>query len=374
MKRTIRILQVCGIMNRGGIETMLMNLFRKIDRDKIVFDFMVHSREEGSYDEEIKALGGNIYYVPQYNGANHLLYSKEWKRFFEEHPEHTIIHGHMRSTAGIYLKIAKKYNRATILHSHSTSIRGKGIAVLIKGFWQYMGRYSADYFFSCGQDAGEWLFGKKIVSGDRFYLVKNAIDVENFAYDGKKREELRDEKDLSDKYVVGHVGSFTPVKNHKFLLEMFMDVKKHKDNAVLYLVGQGPLEKEIEQRIVDFDLEDSVIMAGTTSRVQDAFLLMDVFVFPSIHEGLPMVLMEEQVTGLPCIANGEGITTEAKVTELIEFMALSEGARAWSEKVLAVNTKGRKTHSKELIYAGYDVNVTAQWLCEFYLGLIRVHI
>ena len=369
MERPIRILQVCGIMNRGGIETMLMNLFRRIDRNQIVFDFMVHSEEEGEYDEEIKALGGNIYNVPSYNGKNHFSYKKKWNKFFEEHKEYAIVHGHVRSTAGIYLKIAKEHGCVTIFHSHNTKTSGHGIEVLVKEFWQYRGRYYTDYFFACGQEAGEWLFGKKIVSGKRFYLVKNAIDVEKFAYDSKKREQLRKEMGLTEKYVVGNVGSFTTQKNHDFLLKAFREARNLRENAVLYLVGQGPLKEEIVKSIADLGLQDDVILAGTTSSVQDAYLIMDVFAFPSLHEGLPLVLIEAQATGVPCVVSKDRVTPEVKVTNSIEFLSLDEGVKVWGSRVLEVEARGRKSHLKEVVDAGYDVEQTALWLRGFYLKI-----
>ena len=157
--KKIRILHVLGSLNMGGAETLIMNLYRNIDRDKIQFDFVVHTNKIGLYEDEIKELGGKIYRIQRYKGINHFSYKKEWNNFFEEHKEYKIIHGHMRSTASIYLKIAKKYGRITIAHSHNTS-NGHGFSSLVKKILQYNIRNVSDYFMGCSYEANKRLFGK----------------------------------------------------------------------------------------------------------------------------------------------------------------------------------------------------------------------
>ena len=166
MSEPIRILHVFGQMNRGGAETMIMNLYRHIDRTKIQFDFMVHSEEKCAFDDEIGQLGGKIYRVPRYNGRNHFLYIKEWSKFISNHKEYKIIHGHIRSTASFYLKVCKDNDRVTIIHSHSTSSGSGIISSVVKNILQYPIRKIADYFIACSIPAGKWLFGENIVGGD----------------------------------------------------------------------------------------------------------------------------------------------------------------------------------------------------------------
>lgn len=186
----LRILHVVGTTNRGGSETLIMNIYRNIDRTKIQFDFMAHDTRPGDFDEEIRSLGGNIYYVPRYKVKNHFSYVNEWRHFFQSHTEHRIVHGHMRSTASIYLNVAKKHHKITIAHSHSTSSRGNLPDRFAKKILQYPLRSIADYFFACSYPAGIWLFGKKICHSSRFWILKNAIQTERFLF----HEELRQRK------------------------------------------------------------------------------------------------------------------------------------------------------------------------------------
>ena len=215
MSDPIRIIQVFAQMNRGGAETMIMNLYRMIERSQIQFDFIVHTNEECAYDNEIRSLGGRIYRVPRYNGKNHFEYIKSWNKFFKTHPNYKIIHGHVRSTASIYLKIAKKFGLVTIAHSHSTS-SGTGFSSIVKNILQYPIRNIADYLFACSEQSGEWLFGKNASKRNNFVILKNSIDVKKFVFNERVRFEKRKELKIDDKFVIGHIGRFIPSKNHKF--------------------------------------------------------------------------------------------------------------------------------------------------------------
>lgn len=225
MKEKIRILHVLGGLNRGGAETMVMNVYRNIDRSKIQFDFIIHTTEKCDYEDEIKNLGGEIYRVPRYNGKNHIVYKNVWHKFFRLHSEYKIIHGHLRSTAAIYLNIAKKYKLKTIAHSHNTS-SGSGVAAVIKNVMQIPIRYIADYLFACSDDAGKWLFGKNVINNKKYRIIENSIDCDSYMYNDHLRNNMRKSLDLNDKYVIGHVGRFNIQKNHEFLLEVFLNCKK----------------------------------------------------------------------------------------------------------------------------------------------------
>ncbi len=193
----IRILHVIGSLNSGGSQTLVMNIYRNIDRNKFQFDFVIDRPQELLYADEIKKLGGQIYTVPQYKVYNHFAFKKAWKKLLKEHPEYKIIHGHVRSTASIYLKIAKRMGLVTISHSHSTS-SGKGISAVIKNMLQSKISSVADYFMGCSQDANEWLFGKEVANSDRCIVLKNAIDIEKFKFNMKKRIDIRNELSIDD--------------------------------------------------------------------------------------------------------------------------------------------------------------------------------
>jgi len=179
MSQPIRVLQVFAQMNRHGSESMIMSMYRNIDRSKVQFDFIVHTTDKCDYDEEIESLGGRIYSIPRYTGTNHFLYKKAWHNFLKQHSDYKIIHGHIRSTASIYLKIAKKYGLITIAHSHNTS-SGAGFSAIVKNIYQYPIRYIVDYLFACSKSAGTWLFGERACRKDNFFILNNAIDTKKF--------------------------------------------------------------------------------------------------------------------------------------------------------------------------------------------------
>jgi glycosyltransferase involved in cell wall biosynthesis len=281
MSEPIRVLQVFAQMNKGGAETMVMNMYRNIDRSKIQFDFVVHTEEECTFDNEIVQLGGRIYRVPRYIGRNHLAYTRAWNTFFRNNSEYKIIHGHVRSTASIYLKIAKKYGLKTIAHSHNTS-SGNNLVALTKNILQFPLRNIADYLFACSKRAGEWLFGENINYRDNYYILKNAINTHEYIFNEEIRLRKRQELGLKDRFVVGHVGRFNKQKNHKFLIDIFKSIHELDDNSVLILAGSGPLKSKIEKKVNSLNLSDSVLFLGVRSDVRELLQAMDVFLFPSL--------------------------------------------------------------------------------------------
>lgn len=369
MNEPIRVLQVFALMNRGGAETMIMNLYRNIDRTKIQFDFIVHTEEECAFDNEIKFLGGNIYRVPRYIGKNHFQYKKIWNKFFSEHREYKIIYGHVISTASIYLKIAKKYGLITIAHSHNTS-SGYGFSAIVKNILQYPIRDIADYLFACSKSAGEWLFGKNACKSDNFFVIKNAIDTNKFIYDEKVRAKKRLELKSEEKFIIGHIGNFLISKNHEFLIDVFKIVHDEYEDAILLLIGDGELKNFIELKVSNYGLKDCVLFAGSRSDIPELLQAMDVFLFPSLFEGLPVSLIEAQAAGLPCVISDK-ITDEVMITKnLVSFISLNEPEKTWAGKVFEYNQSfDRKDMYDEIVESGYDIKTTSKWMQDFFLKM-----
>lgn len=371
MSEPIRILQVFAQMNRGGAETMIMNLYRNIDRSKVQFDFIVHTEEKCAFDEEIEQLGGRIYKIPRYTGVNHFNYVKVWKDFFEEHTDHKIIHGHLRSTASIYLYIARNFNLKTIAHSHSTSSRGNALHKIVKRIMQLPIRYIVDYMFACSNEAGKWLFGERSKNGNRFKLLKNAIDIDKYLYNEKIRNAVREEFHISENFVIGHIGSFSHPKNHKFLVDIFYEVRKERSDAILMLVGDGELLTDIKMKISRLGIEDNVVFTGVRSDVPKLLQGMDMIVFPSIYEGLPVTIIESQAAGLKSIIS-DSITNEVMITSLVERLSLSLDASIWAQRVLEnVNLQERKAYKNEIEHSGYDIMKTSKEYQDFCIGLYK---
>lgn len=365
--KPIRILQVIGSLNNGGSQAMIMNIYENIDRSKVQFDFVIDRPNDLAYGERIEELGGKIFVIPQFTAKNIFAFYKAWNYFFSNHSEYKIVHGHVRSTAAIYLKIAKMYGLTTISHSHSTS-SGNGLTALVKNILQYPIRNTADYFFSCSRSAGEWLFGKRVCTQKNFFLLKNAIDAERFTFNKQTRVEKRKEYNVEDKFVIGHVGRFTTPKNHEFLIEIFKDIYDKKDNVVLMLVGDGELREVITKKVKEVGLTDKVIFTGVRSDTQDLLQAMDLFIFPSLYEGLGIALIEAQASGLPCLIS-DTIPIEAVVTDDVKVLKLSEGPNEWAKQALEYTEFTRRNNSQKIKDSGNNIKDTAQWIENFYLEI-----
>lgn len=364
-----RILCVMGTLNCGGAETMWMNIYRKIDRNRIQFDFVVHTNETCFYDEEIRLLGGEIYHCPRYTGKNHSAYKKWWKKFFQEHDEYAILHSHVRSTASIFFPIARKAGCVTIIHSHNTS-SGRGLKAIAKKFLQFWLRYSSDYYFACSEQAGKWLFGKRIANEGKIYLLKNAINVEKFTFDDSIRAKKRKELGIEGNSVaVGHVGRFEEQKNHIFLIDIFTNVAIMQSNAKLILVGKGEKLEYIKNKVRELGISDRILFLQDRHDVNELLQAMDVFLFPSLYEGLPVSLIEAQAAGLPCVIS-DTISKEVDITDLVVRKSLKLSPAVWAENIISIAGTKRKSQGEKLKYAGYDITDTSQKLVEFYEGIM----
>ena len=371
MSAPIRILHVIGIMNRGGAETMIMNLYRHIDRSKVQFDFVQNENEGAAFDEEIRELGGNIYHCPRFKGVNCIQYVRWWKQFFDQHHEYAIVHGHIGSTASFYLNEARKHGILTIAHSHNTNSR------TVKQFFfsilAYPTRFIADYLFMCSRQAGIDRFGEKAVLDDnRAFFFPNAIDTEMFQYSNSSRENIRREFGVSDKeLLIGHVGRFAKQKNHAFLLDIFKKISEKKPDAKLLLVGDGDLRQEIKGKIDLLGLKDRVIMTGVRSDVNDLMSAMDVMLFPSLFEGLPVTLVEAQCNGLPCVISDKVPSDSIIMKELVKVCSLEDDLSVWTEAVENTDKNDRTRYAEEMKKTEFDIEKSAKWLEDFYCEKAR---
>lgn len=363
----IRVLQVFGCMDRGGAEAMIMELYRHIDRKKLQFDFVVHTERKCAFDDEIESLGGRIFRVPHFSGLQILEYRKSWKKLLSDHPEWQIVHGHMRSTAAIYLSEAKKQGRYTIAHSHNTS-SGKGLQNIVKNALQKGIKKNADYYMACSEAAGKWLFGEEITKGKNYTILKNAIDTSKFEYDENIRKKVRNNLKIEDRIVLGHIGSFlSEQKNQSFLLQIYKEVKAIEPNSILVMVGDGPLRKNIEKQAEELGLSNDVIFTGVRSDVNELIQAMDVFVFPSFFEGLPVTLVEVQTSGLPCVIS-DRVPVETIITkDLVTVKSLETSSKEWAKHIISRLNEPRLSRIEEVKEHGYDIVETAKWLDSFYI-------
>jgi glycosyltransferase involved in cell wall biosynthesis len=358
----IRVLQVFATLDRGGAEAMIMNFYRSIDRSRVQFDFVVkESNREYAHEAEIKSLGGRIYRLPDYKIINHVSYKRAWKQLLMEHPEWRILHGHHITPAAVYMKVAKQQNRITIAHSHST--KGiRSIKNIVKYFLRLPMKRKVDYPVACSRSAADWMFGR---NNKRVKLIRNAIDIKKFQYNENVRLRLREQFSVCDKFVIGHIGNFTKAKNYPFLLEVFQRVKERKENAVLILVGKKENNPRIEELVHQMGLCDSVIFTGARPDIDQLLQMMDLFLFPSLYEGLPVTLIEAQASGLRCIVSDK-ITDEVKITDRVEFLSLQASPEYWGERILEIKELEERVIGPGMEEAGYDVERETTELERFY--------
>lgn len=359
MSEPIRILHVLGGLSLGGAESRIMDLYRNINREEMQFDFLVHSAKEEHFDNEIKAMGGRVYRVPRFKIYNWLQYKKALKQFFEEHKEFRAVHGHMTSTASLYLPVAKKAGiPITIAHARSAGVPGGIKGILTKCLRHSLGK-KADYCLACSREAGEAVFGKKWYAEGKVEVIPNAIAADKYVYDENVRNRKREELGIADRLVIGHVGSFREPKNHVFLIEIFTEIYKKRQDAVLLLVGAGALMEQIKQQVKEAGLEEAVLFVGNQSEVSPYYQAMDYLVFPSLFEGLPGTVVEAQTAGLRCLIS-ENITPEVQLTNLVERYSLNKTAAEWAEYVLHNCGYVRQSRLFDVEKAGFDIKTQAE--------------
>ena len=363
-----RVLQVLGGTGLGGAESRVMDSYRHLDRSRIQFDFCVHSQEEGFFDKEIESLGGHIYRVPRFRVINWMAYRKAWKAFFAAPPGYRAVHGHMTSTASIYLPIAKASGvPLTIAHARSAGVDPGLKGMMTRFLRRNLGR-KADVCLTCSRLAGEAVFGKKMVEQGKVITVPNAIDAQEFAFSPDMRMRRRAELGIGEQeFVIGHVGRFGHMKNHSFLLDVFAEVCKMLPDSRLLLVGEGGLMGAVREKAVSLGLAGRVIFAGNQAQVADYYMAMDFFVFPSIFEGLPGSVIEAQAAGLRCLVS-DSVTDEVLITPLASARSLGDGAAAWARDVLERREYERKQMAQAIKDAGFDVSDQVKFLEKLYLG------
>ena len=374
MEKPVRILHVLGNTQLGGAESRIMDLYRHLDHTRVQFDFVVHSEEEGYFNDEIRKLGGRIFRVPRFHVTNYFSYRNAWKRLLKEHcdsdgkSEFHMMQGHMTSTAAIYLPIAKKCGiPTTIAHARSAGV-DHGIKGVVTRFLRRNLAHKADYLFTCSQIAGISVFGKKAVKQGKTRFIPNAIDCNKFAYQEEVREHIRRELGLEDYYVIGHVGRFHYAKNHEYLIRVFAKlVQKETETRkyALILLGEGGLMEETRTLAKELGVGDRVYFLGNKGNVNDYYQAMDFFVYPSRFEGMPGTIVEAQTAGLPCLMS-DSICDEVVATELVTTMSIQEKPELWADYIEAHAVYKRRSHVEEMVRQGFDVHGQAKLMTDFY--------
>ena len=325
----IRITQIIGKWLGGGVESVVMNYYRHIDRSKIQFDFICDEDSTNIPYDEINSLGGKVILIPPYQKV--IKYHNELKKVLKD-GNYKIVHSHINTLSVFSLWAAKSAGvPVRIAHSHSTTNKKEKKKNLMKQVLKHFSKVFATDYMCCSELAGRWLFGDKEYDRGNVYLLNNAIDLDKFKYDENIRKEKRKELNISDDtLVIGHVGRFVEQKNHRFLIDIFNEVHKERKNSILLLAGQGPLVEEIHEKVNELGLNESVRFLGQRKDIDKLYQAMDLFLFPSLYEGLGMVAVEAQVSGLPCVVSTE-IPEIAKKKKKITFVNLENKIETWTE-------------------------------------------
>lgn len=367
----LRVLHSVSNMDRAGIETMLMNYYRHIDRTKIQFDFLCNKTKPGAYDEEIKKLGGRIFHSPGLNPLKFFEYKKFMINLFDENPEIKIMHSHNGELAYQSLYGAYKYGIKTrICHAHNTKIE-PNLKKPLKLLYKTQLKKVANNYWGCGVDAVRFYFGNKIVEDNKYMVLHNAIEVDKFIYNENVRNRLKKGMNLNDKFVIGHVGRFMEQKNHDYILEIFKEVLKEEPNAVLLLMGDGELEEIIKRKAKQLNIYESIKFMGNVNNVNELYQVMDVFILPSLFEGLPVVGIEAQAAGLRCIFSDK-VTRETEITDNVYYLGIEKNnLKEWKEKILANRTYDRKNQKEKIVRAGYSIEDEAVKLVDKYIEFVN---
>ena len=394
MSEPIIILHVVGRLDIGGAESRIMDLYRHIDREKVQFHFMQHTKDRCAYEEEVESLGGKVYHVPRFNVKNYVTYKRAWENFFKEHPEIKAVHGHMTSTAAIYLPIAKRAGvEITIAHARSAGV-DPGLKGYMTKFLRRNLYQKCDYRFTCSELAGEAVFGDQNVRERKAHFIPNAIDVDKFRFDKETREQIRYELGIEDKFVIGHVGRFGAMKNHKYMLQILeqcikIEKEKKLPQTVMMFLGDGELKEEIREQAIAQGISSRVLFMGNKRDVYRYYQAMDYFLLPSFYEGLPGTAIEAQASGL-CGILSDTITKEAVVSDLLQLRSIQEKPIVWAEEIMTVSsnyvlsgrgewqtedtadrkdfiTRKRSNYADVVKKASFDVKEQAKKMQEFYL-------
>lgn len=382
MSSPIIVLHVVGRLDIGGAESRIMDLYRNIDREKVQFHFVQHTSDRCAFEEEVERLGGRVYHVPRFNVKNYFTYKKAWKGLFQAHPEIKVVQGHMTSTAAIYLPIAKKAGvEITIAHARSAGV-DPGLKGHLTRFLRRDLYKKCDYRFTCSGMAGESVFGNQKEISRKATFIPNAIDVDKFKFNKEVREEIRYELGIKDKFVIGHVGRFSHMKNHKYMLQILeqciqIEKAKRLPETVLMFLGDGELKEEITEQAVAMGISSRVLFMGNKRDVYRYYQAMDYFLLPSLYEGLPGTAVEAQASGLKGIMS-DSVTAEAVVTDLIQMRSIKEEPKLWAEEIMRASQKQiedscgdeevrRSSYAEVVKQASFDVKEQAKRMQEFYL-------
>lgn len=362
----IRILQIVTQMTRSGLESRLMDIYRNIDRSRVQFDFYTCCKEADFFDDEIKAMGGKVFYNDPLDLKEIHRISNRFKLFLLKHTEYRIVHCHLNQWCGLVLKGAEQANVPVRIAHSRTSLQKFTTKNVIKNIVKLSTNRYATHYFAVSRIAGEWLFGKRMVDSGKVEIWPNAIDCKKFVFNLQKREKMRKMLGLGNDLTLIHVGNLRPEKNHAFLFQIFKQVLDEQPSAKLILVGRDMMDGTTQSLAKGVGIDKSVQFLGSRSDVSDLLQAGDVFVFPSLYEGFPGAVLEAQAAGLPCVIS-DTITDEVCITDNVKQLPLGDSS-LWVKEITKIAKYQRNNTISQLCSAGYDITTLAKNLVDFYIN------
>lgn len=373
MEKPIKVLQIFGEeLSNGGQEAYIMNMYRNIDRTKVQFDFFTpFICDNEKLRIEIENMGGHVFCANRPFDNNKNKYVKEEvKKFLKEH-NYDIVHIHSGSTYSLMMaaKIARKSGIPNVVvHSHCGGFKNLKYLIIKNISRHYFLKYPTHHF-ACSELAAEWKYPKKILKQNKYVVLKNAIDTTKICYSTDLREKVRKELKIEDKFVVGHIGRFSVQKNHNFLIDIFYEIQRQRDDAILLLAGVGELQEEIKNKVKKLGLEKKVKFLNLVSNVEEILNAMDVFVLPSFFEGLPVVGVEAEATGLQVFTSTR-VARELPIEDLSYYYSLEDGASVWAKMIIEEFQKyKRRNTTEEIKKCGYDVKEAGAKMQKLYIEM-----
>lgn len=369
MDKPVRVLQIVRKMDMGGVQSMLMNYYRNIDRNRVQFDFLVQSNEDGFYDNEILAMGGIIHRVSPiknifsyYNDVNKVLYKNDYRIVH--------IHENFRNFHGLVLSYLNRVP-CRISHSHNSYPEPSFIKRIIKKNISFLINRLSTHKYACSSIAADWLYGKRQRRIGNTAIINNAIDTQKFRFEKMSRLQKREELNLTDKVLIGHIGNFSEQKNHEFLIDIFKEIHLLEEKAHLVLVGEGELTEKVKRKVDLLGLTEHVSFLGKRSDANQLLHAFDIFLFPSLYEGLPVVVVEAQASGLKSVISDK-ISKEIVISNLVTFVQLDRKPSLWAQVVLNNIDDSDPLGMSEVIKEnGYDIIVESKKLEHTYISMLK---
>lgn len=362
-EQPVRVAQIIGKLSAGGVESVLYNYYRFIDKNKFQFNFFYDADSTVSPPQELIDMGARFYRIPPYQQLP--AYIKALEKYFWAN-QYAIVHSNMNTLAVFSLFAAWRAGvPVRIVHNHSTAGKGETKKNVLKYILRpFAGVFATDRC-ACSRYAGVWMFGKKAGESGKVMIFNNAIDCAKYRYNERLRQDVRHELGVEGRFVVGHVGRFCYQKNHKFLIELFAEVHRQEPTAVLLLIGAGELMNEVKAKVHAKGLDDTVLFLGVRQDVNQLYQAMDCFVLPSRYEGLPVVGVEAQTAGLPCVFS-DVVSREAALTGNVHYLSLAVPVTTWAAAVLNTRCFERKDTLEAIREAGFDIEKEAGRLERYY--------